>query len=63
VTAPDPDILRAVRQVEADTRDRLIELAATECLTPAEIERARSIESNWKADQDEEAERLEAGEA
>lgn len=51
--------LDAVQLAGIERRDALIQKAATEGLTPAEIEQARSLETIQRQEQDEAAERRE----
>jgi hypothetical protein len=51
--------LDAVQLAGIERRDALIQKAATEGLTPAEIEQARSLEAIHRQEQDEAAERRE----
>jgi hypothetical protein len=44
----DPEIMRVIQEVEDQTREKLIERAATEGLTPAEVQRAMTVERHWK---------------
>lgn len=57
----DQDLMAMVQLAEERTRQALIERAAVEGLTPAEIQRAVTIESNRRADREAEAARRERG--
>ncbi len=48
----DPDTMRVVLNAEYRMREDLIERAATYGLTPDEVQRAMTIDRNWKADGD-----------
>lgn len=51
----DPDLIAVVQLAEERMRQALIDRAAVEGLTPAEIQRAITIESNRQADREAEA--------